>query len=427
MRNRIWFDPPLFRWSRVLGLAVVGIALTVGWIAYERGVWQPVPVGGPGVVLAAASGAAASSPAPAASRAKVVAAVAAGSASSPTKKAPPRVLAADELEICGKGVVKVRADASEEEQDANVRAVMETPRRDAWLASMRAQSDPKARAAALVLGNKQFDDEALTEQLVRLARESRDATVYGWALYVCHGNNDVHWPACQVLSYDAWAALAPNQAIPWLYVASDESRPRRIDPAEAMYRAARADTLGSNFGVLPGLVMAAQPADAGPLDRYAMATEALGVSAAIHARTPYPTRYCAPAVLADANRRQQCETFAQLLQTKAETLLDLTVAKGLGTRLGWSAERLQSLGDEATALQAVAGGEGSPGGQPLACAAMERLVGHTMEVSRLGELGAARAAVRRSGKSLGELATSARKDMDAASQRLMPVASAPGI
>lgn len=426
MRTRIWFDPPLFRWSRVLVIATVGIAGSVAWLAYQRGIWPVIEVGPPGVVLApAASGVAASAVPP---RTVVAAArvPATPSAGTPAGASAP-VSAPGDVDVCGKGLVAVRPDRAEPGLDDAPRQRLESSLRERWLAGMRARSDARTRAAGLLLASGQLDGESATEQLVRLAQGSGDAAVYGWALHACHDRKDVRPPnACLMLSYDHWAALAPSQAIPWLYIASDEARPRRVDPAEAIFRASRAETLGSTHALLPALVLGAQPADAGPVDRYAMLNEALAVSAAIGARMPYPSRYCATALLADANRRQQCEALGQLFANKAETVMDLVVAKGLGGSLGWPAERLRAIGDEAAALQGMAAAGRNAGGVPTGCAAIDRLVDQAREVARLGELGAAREAVRRSGKTMQELAAGAPKERTAASARLMPAASAPG-
>lgn len=416
MRDRIWFDPPLFRWSRVVIVAAVGIGSVLAWIAHERGLWG-VPAVAPGVVLApAASGAGVARVAPAASAPALrpVAAVAAASA------APGRVAVAapgpGELELCGKGTAKVQRG------DADV-DLTETPWRSRWLAAMRASGDARTRAAGLLLSG---EDEPSAEPLVRLAQASRDPLVYGWALYACHGRKEARTSnACLMLSYDEWAALAPEQAVPWLYVASDEARPRRLDPAEAMYRASRASKSGTSAGALPAVVLAAQPAGAGPLDRYAMLAGAIAVRDAIAARTPYPTRHCGAALLADANRRQQCEALGQLFAQTAETPMDLVVAKTLGERLGWPAERLKALGEEAAALHLLLATRAA-GDQPASCAAIERTAVLVNDAARLGEVGAAREFVRRSGKSLPELTATLQKEAGAAAARVGPFASAPG-
>ena len=418
MRDRIWFDPPLFRWSRVVVVAALGIAAVLGWIAHERGMWG-VPALGPGVVLAPAASGAAPRAVQVASPARAVAVVAVA----PTPVAPARAASAalgpDEVDVCGKGIVKVQRGVSD--LDLN-----ETPWRSRWLAAMRASADVRTRAAGLVLSASPTDDEPVVEPLVRLAQASRDPLVYGWALYLCHPRNDRRpTNACLMLSHDEWASLAPDQAAPWLSLAGDEARPRRVDPAEAMYRASRATSIGTSAGALPALVLAAQPPGAGPLDRYAMLQGAIAVADAIAARTPYPTRHCGAALLADANRRQQCEALAQLFAQKAETTMDLVVAKSLGERLAWPAERVKAIGEEASALQWLANHRGV-GDQPASCAGIERLGTTVNDAARLGEVGAAREAVRRSGLSPQELALRAQKDSAAAALRTGGAASAPG-
>lgn len=420
MRERIWFDPPLFRWSRVVVLAAAGISAVLGWIAHERGMWG-VPALGPGVVLAPAASAALVPRGAASVPARPATVVAAAVAPPPAvpSRAASAALRPDELDVCGKGVVKVQRGGSDLD-------LGETPWRARWLAAMRASADVRTRAAGLLLSTSAVEDEPVVEPLVQLAQQSRDPLVYGWALYLCHARNDRRpMNACLMLSHDEWAALAPDRAAPWLYAASDEAGPRRVDPAEAMYRASRAATLGTSAAALPALVLAAQPTGAGPLDRYAMLQGAIGVAHAIAARTPYPTRHCGAVQMVDANRRQQCEALGQLFAQKAETPMDLVVAKSLGERLGWPAERVRAIGEEVSALQWLVTHRGI-GDQPASCAGIERLAASVNEAARLGEIGAAREAVRRSGQSMQELAARAQKDGAAAAVRTGWAASAPG-
>jgi hypothetical protein len=409
-----------------VAVAAVGVAAILGWWLFERGLDT-----GSAPALAASTPAGAIEPSAAVPSSALQATMTAARPASTAPGGPPsapaeaRAQGLDEVEVCGRGVLKFLPDRLEQGLEELTQLWTGAPARARWLAALQSHADAKSRAAALLLTNKDLADESAIEQVARLALASRDVTVYGWAISVCHGRNDRDPPgACRMLSYEEWATLDPSRAVPWLYLADDQAR-RGVDAGEAMFRASRAETMGSLFGALPGVVLAAEPPGATPLDRQAMVVDAIAMSAAISSRTPYPLRHCDATQLRDTNRRQVCEALAQTILSRADTLLDLTVAKGLGTRLGWAPERLQAIGDEAAALQMTSGGH-LGAAQPMACASIQNLVDHTRDVARLGELAAMRESVRRSGKTLEQLSADGKAELDEAAQRFLRAASAPG-
>jgi hypothetical protein len=394
---RIWFDPPLFQWRRVLVTAVVAVAFVLGWLAYERGLWRDAL---PAAVVAASAPAAvvavpASAPAPAApivasTRPLARVATAPSTASAPRKPGP------GEIEICGIGIVKAGSGEGSAAELAQQRR--SSPTRAAWQAALLAHADVRVRAAGLrIAGGADTHDK-----LARLAADSRDPLVYTLAMNACQPMGRVSNPgACQLLSHEQWVTIDPDNAFPWLQLA-DAAVARRTDPSEALHRAAQAKVLKSYAGALHGLVMSAQPPNTPVLDRMLMSFDAADASSGAPSFGPV-TAFCAAAVLRDVNRRQTCEALAALFVERGDSLVELALGRAIGERLGWPAERLAALRDERDALLALQV-ERPAGVEPLSCAALEKQTAYFADVARRGELGALREALRRSGKSIDSLA-----------------------
>lgn len=421
MRERIWFDPPLFRWSRVLGVGGLLALLAVAWIGYERGVWSGAAPR-PAVVLAAGASAARGTPIAAAARtagprvqpAGVVEAVA-----SKEPSAPPGA-----VEVCGIG--PVRPGVVEEVLQAAIDQLQGPAQEAAWLRVMRASADPRQRAAGLLLGESPVGGFAgVADELARLAYAARDPAVYGWALQACrlYGGKDLSGP-CGMLSPDSWAALDPDNAVVW-FVVAEEAVKRGGDPREALFHASRAKQYDSRHMLLPAVALAAAPAGTAPLVRQGMLVRAMGTASALNP-VAQPSRFCTRETLREPNRRALCETLAGNLASQAGTLLELSVARGLGERLGWPAQRLQAMRDEIDGLTQVVGERTSGDkGAALTCNEIDNLERHFTEAGRLGELGALRAELRRSGRDVAQLAARARSDLAALAERVASEASAP--
>jgi hypothetical protein len=420
MRTRIWFDPPLFRWSRVLGLAVVGIAVTVGWIAYERGVWQPLEMARPAVALAPAASAPGRTP-PAAARTVSPRTGSAGVAEMVGLAEAPAADGA--VEVCGVG--RVSPGPVEETLRAAFDRLRGPAQEAAWLKAMRGSGDARQRAAGLLLSEPAGGFAGERDELARLAYAARDPAVYGWALHACRmgGGKDPSSP-CGMLSVDTWAALDPDNAVAW-YAIAEESMNRGNDPREALFHAARAKRYDSRYMLLPAVALTAAPAGTAPMVRQAMLVRAMGTAAAL---TPLaaPSRFCTREALREPNRRALCETLTDNLAAQAGTLIELEVARGVGERLGWSAQRLKALRDEIDGLtQIVMERSGGDKGVALACDEIDTLERHYTEAGRLGELDALRAELRRSGRDVTQVAAKARSARAVAAQRAASEASSP--
>jgi hypothetical protein len=434
----IWFDPPRVRWGRVLGTAAILFVPLLGWMAYERGVWTgdetTVIAGGAKAIRTADT--------------RVERVGTAGSLRSvapalPGSSAPARPTA-DEIEVCGVGTFKVGADRADAAVITERILNDHSPAaRSAWLKAMQSSPSMRTRAAGFYLealqptrlveadmvheelqrdaecgGAKacieqlerqraqQRDAKGSTprDQLARLAQESSDPMVYAYAMNLC---DRVQLPsrsggapgACQLLSYEQWATVDPDNAQPWLVRAE---RVSGVEQAEAIERAAQSKAIKSYWGSLPPLVMAVQPATVPAVERILMSMDSMAADGAFPIAASAVTRYCTLPLLGDANRRQTCNVLAELFVTRSDTLVTRGVGESLGERLGWPAERLAKLQEESDALRQALEERGAA--PSLSCHDLEANQAHFAEVSRLGEIGAARAALRRSGKSVAELA-----------------------
>jgi hypothetical protein len=107
----------------------------------------------------------------------------------------------------------------------------------------------------------------------------------------------------------------------------------------------------------------------------------------------------------DSTARQQCDSLARLLITKGTNLLGLGVGKTIGARVGWPNERVQELVLEQHALmQSIMQQTPSDSDNQWTCDAVSRLNAYVVQRVRLGELGAARDALERSGEPVESMA-----------------------
>ena len=262
-----------------------------------------------------------------------------------------------------------------------------------------------------------------TDALAALALHTDRPLVYGLAFQACGGHHSTPHPAarCGQITPERWAQLDPDNATPWLHLASAaERRQDSAGVAEALHRAslARASRhLGGEWLAFLGPSLATLP----EIDGLALAIRLIGIQAAWTSpdyRVLY--RHCAQTAVADSNRRQTCEALAGVLGERSGHLVERMVATKLHGLLGSPPERQASLARE---NQLLNGGLMSAIGvtEPVkACAYTRQVVRHWTDAAGQGEVGMARAVIAESG--LGPEAF-----MDAVQARLAAaLASVPG-
>lgn len=262
--------------------------------------------------------------------------------------------------------------------------------------------EPSAECSSKPFYAMQDARAASVEPLINLATSSNDPGVYAAALYACMG---AKVGGCESLSYAQWAAMEPDNAAAWLSAASEAGS--RKDPAAqavAWQRAAEATRYDFRVPRIAGIVETESAQAQGPLSLTPM--YALLFSANAMVGMPLfsgMVKHCSREEVRDDARRTLCDAIAEKMAESDETLLAAMMARAIGERVGWSAERLQSLKDEYT----VATGqmfEGITDKNMLSCAMVKKSNERVLRVLQIGERAAAREAVEKRGKSMAEMA-----------------------
>lgn len=368
---------------------------------------------------------------------------AAQESSTPAPPAPSELLPrsnapAGETEVCGVGWMSLEGDPEAvvarggqlmEESAARTKSLL--------LPAMMASADERTRAAALrflshligtidldVLGCAPGPECEFTRRRAAVAKVSREALasmavatsdpqVYAWALQACALTSPEESSACQMIHVEQWARIDPDNGAAWHRVALQAHA--RHDTAavdDAMYHLAMASRYDEGWGALPGRLLESLPTgEEHLLGAEQILVEAIGIDSA-DAVAPMQTLtdYCAVKLLGDSNRRQICGRIADNLLGQSKTLLSRQIGRTLLARMGGSAPQLQSTSDQLDAFKAASSAEAE---EPLAldCHTIERHLERGRDLAQLGEVELARRAVAKSGKTVAELASGWRAQM----------------
>ena len=240
------------------------------------------------------------------------------------------------------------------------------------------------------------------EPLVNLALDSNDISVYATALYACSGSTT---GACAKISYARWAQMEPNNAAAWMMVASEaEKRKDSAARAAALQRAVSASDYKTRLPTLVEVLASDEIQAQTPIVLASTLSMVIGMNAA----SSIPSmvgfgRHCGRLENMDESRRATCDALATKMAEKDETLMGLMMARSIGERTGWSAERLQPLKDE---FEVYTGQifDGISTENMFSCEAVSKQNQLLLRTFTLGERGAMREIVKNSGKTLAELA-----------------------
>jgi hypothetical protein len=430
-------SPPPRRglWPLLLALALV---LAVGLhLGVQRGTVRadaPPGIRGPGVTVApgevpaeapvaAGSGVASDTgrlpepsfgkPAEAAARVGRAASAALATARAAAGLAP-RPPAERVFDLCGVGRLTIPeppASGPDATFEALPRPLGLFARQQAWARLLPLMDQPdqpeRVRAAALVLRASGLLDaeatpsapqgtastelaamQASTRALARLARGSRDPYVLSWALALCDRVLATDLAPCRRISPRDLAGAAPEEAQAWLLLAAMPGLSAAQRQA-AMEQAAAADSHGSLDMQLPAVLDSVWPgalADWPDYLRLQLLVQAIGVDVSLGANMPLLTaRLCDANALQDPAQRPLCEGIARQLQTHARNLLQLNLAAGLGSRLGWPEQETTGMRAEAERLLRYTP-ESEPAGQPFSCPAVQDIRQWVQSLARDGEL-----------------------------------------
>jgi hypothetical protein len=323
---------------------------------------------------------------------------------------PKKIDHSDEIDVCGVGRIKLDRDdwtATGKYFDA-----LTKKSRVRWLSALR-NGDDRARAAGLYLqwmldhDAQQKDLDAARDELVQLAMGTKDPAVYALAYTKCiKGVEAFASPgACPQLSLDEWTHVDSDNAVPWLQRAAQARREGDgAAEAAAFDHAAQAHRYEDYNWSLFSFAQPEMPSDITAADRWYLTTEVIGVEAAMP--MPYQPlfQYCSRDAMSDAAVRRQCNALAELMVDKATTLLEFSVGKSLGVRVGWPPELVENLTQQLHAsMQVIAQLTPTDPGQQWNCDSVARGNAYMSERDQLGERGLARQAIERSGETVAEL------------------------
>ena len=268
---------------------------------------------------------------------------------------------------------------------------------DRWKSALIGGADARARAVGLAL--QRFDDisagslaaDTSVEQLVDLATTARDPVAYGVAVGVCKtGITEDVAPACRRLTLSEWSKLDPDNAVPWLAAAAT-ARNNGDSWAEsvAFARAAQAHKVDDYGKSSLSAALAVLPADTSRPERLAGQIRLIGYEAA-RARPDImeTSRYCSAAPLQQSKIHDQCDAVAELLVDQGESLLNFSLGRSIGQRVGWPAARLDQMAQERDALRGLVNSSGGNG--MLSCDAMAWQDDFLKRRGEVGELAALR-------------------------------------
>jgi hypothetical protein len=315
------------------------------------------------------------------------------------------------LEVCGFGDLKL--DHSDPLGVARPVGALARKADAQWKSALLDSDDYRARAVGLMLQGGNLDgDAASVEQardaLVQLATGAADPAVYAMAVHLCDTYADPSPSgSCQRISLREWANIDPDNAVPWLYVA-DKARAANDAAAltDALGRAAAAHKTDSYNWSLFAYAQPEMPAAATPFEQYYLATELIGYEATwFGPQYTVASKLCSADAVQDERVRQPCDALAELLVSRGTTLLDLGIGESIGAHVGWPSERLTALTQERNALmQSLMQPMATGSTDPWDCTSVRLGNELVRQIARLGELGAARDALERSGETVQEMA-----------------------
>jgi len=267
---------------------------------------------------------------------------------------------------------------------------------DAQAAGVAAES-ACAAASGCAAAPTRAGARAARDQLAALALRTRDAQVYALAWNACHttlGPQAAMGAACESMQVGQWSRLDPGNGLPWL-VALEQAAERGADGEvdDALYRLGQSRRIEQGFGRAAATLLSLTLPDVPPGLQALAALDAIGIEQVALPNWPALQSACGGVALADPNRRALCEAVAQRLVHDADTQGLLGAGLALGRTLGWPAERLAALENERKDA-ADAQTAQLPSGHPTSCDGVVALRGHLQRVATLGEVGAARAALR---------------------------------
>lgn len=189
----------------------------------------------------------------------------------------------------------------------------------------------------------------MNNNLVLLAIETNDPVIYALALSQC-GDLDQASGPCQAVSWEHWANIDPDNAVPWLGIAAKASSSgdrQGVDHALAM--ASMASRFDEYVSTVSTIALSALPRDITPLDKAVAGGDVMSSLGSLGAAPTLgiTATVCSDTAIQQPLRKQQCTDIVNDLADKGATAFDVLVAWKLAERLGFSADRQSELEMEA--------------------------------------------------------------------------------
>ena len=322
--------------------------------------------------------------------------------------APP---AADPAEPCGPAS---SAAGAGEDLAANMAAA------DAALGRLAADLAARSTARERVLGlylemvappDGPLDDSQVRErlgELVRLATTTSDASAYAMAVYTCTPPRVAAYQECGLVSYQQWARLDPDNAVPWLYLAGQAERHLDLRAMEsALVQASKAKFSDAHLDQISGLFAAEPTASIGPGVQFDLA----GSLYSIQGGLPHPplttfAHYCGEEMQLYPDRVKTCGDLAATLIEHGHTPIEVLAASRVAERIGWTDPRLARLRDQSDAMRWQIFGAGqAPNYLSLhGCDSLKRLRDYMIVNGEVGEVRQLREALANEGISTAQAA-----------------------
>jgi len=321
--------------------------------------------------------------------------------------------------------VKVKPDGTPDEVDFD-RAARVPEVRQSLLSTLRADSSDYLRALAILVESNGADAEqrAATnhaeecdaacevareqmslrrargrDDLARISASTSDPRVYALGYMTCASSRVASGDACQMLSAAQWARLDPGNAEPWLYALSQATQGRdAAGVQDALFHIASSQRSELHYMEPTGTLLSKLPGDeSSSLAVLSLAYESAGAQAAF-ALPGYADllRLCRGSELRDANRRQVCQSIAETLSQRSDTMIEHMTGVAMGERLGWPvADTDRMRGERAMYEKSGKGSASDP--TTMTCASIADELTHIRRVASMGEIGVMREWVARSG------------------------------
>jgi hypothetical protein len=271
-----------------------------------------------------------------------------------------------------------------------------------WLLALQNSGEPRTRAAGLFLqGRLAGGDSAPStaaqarDAEVQLASSTNDPAIYAMAVSMCDTfQASEPGGACEQLSLKRWAQMDPSNAVPWLLMASRARQQHDLETeADAFAQASNSSTVNSYIDSLYAFSKPGLPPDVTPFERAYLGDKVVGIEITTKKPEYYlAANHCSLDALQGSSVLKECNSLAELMVNKGETVEALHVAKVIGARAGWAGWRLADIDQEINAaLEAYLKSRAFAGNKFWSCESVSLLNAYFEERMRLGERGSARA------------------------------------